>query len=282
MSLGRRFSGLVLIGLGAIGMAVALAGIAGVWVAAAQLRGINSRVFHQVDKVITRVDRRATQARDAVGGTRDLLDTMKQSLQASAAELLAGRLASLPEIENLEQRLASAMERADELLEVSASTAELIEALLATLGADAPDRSADRPSAADLVASVQAARESLADATQRLADVQRRLAEIRQNKGVDVNLAEMTKLSLGIVAKLDVVQSQIAAFRSRLDETRSRSTQLEDKVGRWILAGECLSLFLVAWIGAGQFCLLLQGRRVLRKTGHDRGPAISSANSPAS
>ena len=94
-------------------------------------------MFHQVDQLITRVDQRATQARDAVGGTRDLLDTMKQSLQASAADLLAGRLASLPEIENFEQRLASGMERADGMLEVAASTAESIEALLATLGADA-------------------------------------------------------------------------------------------------------------------------------------------------
>ena len=207
---------------------------------------------------------------------------MKQSLQASAAELLAGRLASLPEIENLEQRLASAMERADGLLEVAASTAESIEALLATLGGDAPDRSADRPSAADLLATIQSTRESLAGAAQRLADVQQRLAEIRQNKGVDVNLAEITKLSLGIVAKLDVVQSQIGAFRSRLDETRSQSTQLETKVSRWILAGQCLSLLLIAWVGAGQFCLLLQGRRVLRKTDQDRCPAISSAKSPAS
>ncbi len=282
MSLGRRFSGLVLIGLGAIGMAVALAGIAGVWVAAAHLRGINSRVFHQVDELITRVDRRATQAQDTAGSTRDLLDAMKQSLQASSAELLAGRLASLPEIENLEQRLASALERADGLLEVSASTAESIEALLATLGADAPDRSADRPSAADLLATIEATRVSLASATDRVADVQRRLAEIRQNKGVDVNLAEITRLSLGIVARLDVVQSQIATFRSQLDETRRRSTQLENKVIRWILVGQCLSLLLIAWVGGGQFCLLLQGRRVLRNTGQDRGRAISSAKSPGS
>jgi hypothetical protein len=94
--------------------------------------------------------------------------------------------------------------------------------------------------------------------------VQRRLAEIRQKRGIDVNLSEITKLSLGMVAKLDIVQSQIAAFRSRLAETKSRSAQFQDRIRRWILAGQCLILLLIAWVGAGQFCLLLQGRRLLR------------------
>ncbi len=114
------------------------------------------------------------------------------------------------------------------------------------------------------MATIRSTRQSLANASERLADVQRRLAEIRQKRGVDVNLSEITKLSLGMVAKLDVVQAQIAAFRSRLDETKSRSAQFQDRIRSWILAGECLILLLIAWVGAGQFCLLLEGRRLLR------------------
>ncbi len=43
MSLGKRLSGLVLVGLGAIGMAVCLAGIAGLWIGASRLQQVNSR-----------------------------------------------------------------------------------------------------------------------------------------------------------------------------------------------------------------------------------------------
>ena len=156
------------------------------------------------------------------------------------------------------------MERADELVEVSASTAELIEQLLATIDIIASERNVDLQSSSDLMATIRSTRESLANASERLADVQRRLAEIRQKRGVDVNLSEITKLSLGMVAKLDVVQAQIAAFRNRLDETKSRSAQFQDRIRRWILAGQCLILLLIAWVSAGQFCLLLQGRRLLR------------------
>ncbi len=264
MSLGKRLSGLALVGLGAIGMAACLAGIAGLWIVASRLQQVNSRLFHQVDQFIVQVDLRATQAGDAVGGTRDLVDALKQTLKESAAELLAGRVASLPEIDNLERRLVSAMERTDELMEVSASTVELIEQLLTTIGSMAWESNADQQGYSDLTAAIRSTRQSLANASERLADVRRRLAEIRQKRGVDVNLAEITKLSLGMVAKLDAVQSQIAAFRSLLDETKSRSAQFQERIRRWILAGECLILLLIAWLGAGQLCLLLQGTRSLR------------------
>ena len=204
MSLGKRLSGLILVGLGAIGMAVCLAGIAGLWIGASRLQQVNSRLFRQVDQLIVQVDQRAAQARDAVGGTRDLVDALKQTLKESATELLAERVASLPEIDNIERRLASAMERTDGLVEVSASTVDLIEQLLATISVIASERSVDLQGSSDLMATIRSTRESLANASELLADVQRRLAEIRQKRGVDVNLSEITKLSLGMVAKLDV------------------------------------------------------------------------------
>lgn len=264
MSLGTRLSGLIFLGLGAVGILVCLVGIVGTWIGAARLLQVNSRVFRQADQLIVQVDRRAEQAQDAVGGTRELVDALKQTLQASATELLAERVASLPEIENLERRLASALERADGLVEVSASTAELIEQLLATIGAIASARSVDLKGSSDLMATIRSTRESLANASEGLADVQRRLAEIRQKRDIDVNLSEITKLSLGIVAKLDVGQERIRTFRIRLEETQSRQAQFQDRMRNWIRGGECLVLLLIAWVGAGQYCLLLQGWRILR------------------
>ena len=276
MSLGKRLSGLIFVGLGAIGLVVCLAGIAGVLIAAARLRQVNSRLFRQVDQLIVQADQRATQARDAVTGARDLINVLKQTLQESAKDLLAERVASIAEIDNVERRLESAMERSDELLTISASTVDLIDQLLATIGVIASETSADQQGSADLMANIRSTRESLADASERLADVQRRLAEIRKKRSVDVNLSEITTISLGIVAKLDVVQAQFAVLRSRLEETRSRMAQLQDRIRSWIFAGQCLFLLLIVWISAGQLCLLLQGRRLLRSTAaptqikHDR------------
>jgi chromosome segregation ATPase len=268
MSLGKRLTGLVLVTLGAIGFIVCLAGIAGVWIVGSRIQQVNSEVFRQADELVVQVDRRAAQARDAVAGTRDLADELKQTLRASAKELVAERVAeraaSLPEIENIERRLMSAMERADGLVQVSASTAELIEQVLATVGVIAAQRDVDLKGASELTATIRSTRESLANASERLADVQRTLAEIRQKRDVDVHLEQVAKLSLGIIAKLDVGQKQLAAFRSRLDETRSRLGQLEGRMRMWIFAAQWLILLLIGWGGAGQYCLLLQGWRILR------------------
>lgn len=275
MQFGKRLTGLLLVMLGALGIVVCLAGIAGVWMVASRVQQVNSKVFSQAEQLIAQVDRRAAQTCDAVGGTRDLIDELKQTLRESATELLAERIASLPEIENLERRLASAMERADGWVQVSASTAELIEQLLATIGAVASERNVDLKGSAGLMVTIRSARESLANASERLADVQRRLAEIRQKRDVNVNLSQIMKLSLDILAKLDVVQEQIAAFRTRLDETKNRLGKLQDRIRVWVFVGHCLIVLLIGWGGAGQYCLLLHGWRILRS------PPATVRESPA-
>ncbi len=279
MTLGKRLSGLILVGLGAMGMVACLAGLVGHWIAAARLQQINSRLFGRVDELVVQVDQRAIQAQGAVGRTRNLFNGLKQTLQESAKDLLAERIASLPEIDNIQLRLESAMERSEELMAVSASTVELTDQLLATVGVVMSEKSADQQSSSDLVATIQSIRESLADASTRLADLQRRLSDIRQKRNVEINLSEIAKQSLGIFAKLDVVQTRIAALHSRLDQTKSRMAQLQNRISRSIVAGQCLIVLLIAWISAGQFCLLLQGRRLLRINAQP--PRVSDTNSKA-
>lgn len=264
MHIGKRLVGLGVVTLGVLGIAVCLAGIAGAWTVGSRLRQVNSSVFSQADRLVGQVERRTAQARDVIGGTRELIDELKQTLQDSAKKRLAERVSSLPEIENLERRAAAAMERADGLVQISASTAELIEQLLATAGTVAAERDVDLIAPSELMAAIRSTRESLAHASRRLADVERRLAEIRQQRDMDVNLSQITELSLGIIAQLDVVQERIVAFRSRLDEMRHRLGQLRDRISVWVLAGQWLIVLLITWGGAGQFCLLLQGWRILR------------------
>jgi DNA repair ATPase RecN len=264
MHVGNRLVGLGLAALGVSGVVACLAGIVGVWFAASRLQRVNSEVFGKFDQLIAQVDHRADQARDAVGDTRDLVDELKQTLRDSASDLIAERAASRPEIDNLEQRLASAMERADGLVELSTSTAELIEQLLLAVGDFASQRNLNLRDSSELMASVQSTRQSLANASEHLSNVQGRLAEIRQKRDVEGNLSEIMKLSLGIVAKLDVVQEQLAAFRGRLDERKIRLNQSQNRLRTWIFGGQCLILLLIAWAGAGQYCLLVYGWRMLR------------------
>jgi hypothetical protein len=264
MHVDYRSVGLGLATLGVAGIVVCLAGIATVWFAASRLQQVNLELFRQLHELIDQVDRRAEQARVAAGETRDLVNELKQTLRDSATDLVAERMASLPEIDNLERRLALALERAHGLVQLSTSTAELIEQLLVALGAFMTERNVDLKDATGLMASIQPTRESLAIASERLSDVQRLLSEIRQKRDAADKLPQIMKLSLGIVTKLEVVQDQIATFRGRLDETKFRLSQLQNRLKAWIFGSQCLILLLIAWAGAGQYCLLAHGWRLLR------------------
>ena len=264
MSSGKRLTGMVLAALGGIGIVVCLTAVAGVWIVGSRLQQVNSEVFHQADELVVRLDRRAVQAHDAVDGTRNLADELKQTLQVLATELVAERVRSLPELDNLERRLASAMQRADGMLEVSVSTAELIEQVFSLVGVVASRRNVDLKDPSNLTATIRATRESLASASERLADVERSLAEIRQKQDVDANLTLVKELSLAIIARLDVVQNQLTTVRNRLDETKGRLAQAQGRMRTWMLTGQLLMALVLVWIIAGQYCLLIKGWRMLR------------------
>jgi chromosome segregation ATPase len=263
MSLGKRLTGSVLAALGGIGIVACLAGVAGVWVTGTRLQEVNSEVFRQAEEFVVRLDRRAAQARDAVDGTRNLADELKQALQTAATELVAERLGALPEVDNLERRLASAMQRADGLLEVSVSTAELIEQVLTQVGIAASERDVEMRDPSNLTATIRSTQESLASASERLAEVEKSLAEIRQKRDVDVNLTLAKDLLLAIITRLDVVQDRLVVFRSRLGESKEGLAQFHDRMRTWILTGHLLMALLLIWIGAGQYCLFLRGWRIL-------------------
>ena len=72
MHAGKRLLGLGLAALGILGVVVCLAGVGGVWIAGSRVQRVNSQVFHRADELVVQVDQRAAQARDAVGGTREL------------------------------------------------------------------------------------------------------------------------------------------------------------------------------------------------------------------
>jgi len=261
----QRLVGIGLVGLGLGGIAVCLAGAASVWFVGTRLQHVNSQLFAQPDQLVVQLDRHAAQARDAAGETQILVDQFRQMLRDSASELIAERLSAIPEIDDLERRLAAELERADGLVQVSAASAELITRLLATVDAAAAERHVDRGVPTELMAAIQSTSESLANASERLADVQRRLAEIRGKRDVDLNLAQITRFLLGVASTLDVAQEQIAAFRVHLDETRQRLSRLQGRLRTWVFAGQGLILLLIAWGGIGQTCLLLCGWQILRR-----------------
>ncbi len=119
------------------------------------------------------------------------------------------------------------MERADGLVQLSTSSAELIEQLVVALAGFASERNVELRLSTELMASVESVRESLGNASERLSEIQQSSGRDSPETGTWRSISpQIMKLSLGIVAKLDVVQDQIAEFRwpSRRNEASTQST----------------------------------------------------------
>ncbi len=265
MRVGKSVAGLLLITLGVIGIIACLAGMGGVWIGASRLQQLNAKVFGDVERVVALVDQKAARAGKAAKSTRDLADELRETLRETAKKAAQERLASAPEVEDLQQRLASAMQNAEGLLELSASAAELFEQVAGSVDSLSTEEHAASEASSQLLSTIRSTQDALAHASDALADVGRRLDEMRQNQDAEGNAEQIKQLSLAIISRLDVVQQQLNAFRERLEEARSGLTRLRSRIETWIFLGRLVLLFLLVWIGAGQYCLLVQGWRVHRR-----------------
>lgn len=261
----KRLAGFALTTLGATGLVACCAAVPAAWIVGADVRQVASAVFGRAIELVARVDLRAGQAYEAVFNTRSIAEELKKTLRDASKEAVVERARSFAETNDLEQRLASAVDQEDRLLEVSASSAELMAQVLTLVGADPSGRLIEPENLAQLYAEIQATRATLATATERLSEVRRTLAENRDPPEIDVNRERVAQLTLGIVAKLDVVQTQLQAFRGRLEELERRLAQLSSRLSRWIFAAQVLLIVLLLWIAAGQYCLMRQGWRRSRR-----------------
>jgi hypothetical protein len=263
VNLRRRLAGVTLVVFGALGIALSLLAMAGVWIGTSRLRQFNANVFSSTDEVVVRVDRWAAQAGDAVDETRTLTQDLTDAVREYVAERVQNGAATSAAADDVEQRLASALRNANDLLGLSTSATELIVQLLAVV-----DKRTDGPAPGDgsprLIDQIHAARTSLANASECMADLEQLLVEFREKRNVADNTEEITRISLNILAKLDVVQEHLTVLRGQLKEARGQLAELRDRIVAWIVFGRTLFLFLIVWIGAGQYCLAARGCRMLR------------------
>lgn len=263
MRVARSLTGLLLTALGLIGIVICLAGIGGVWIGASRLQQVNATVFDDVQRVVALVDQKAERAGEAAGSTRDLADELRETLRESVREAAETHMVSAPEVDDLRQRMAAAMKDAEGLLELSASAAEMFEQVAGSIDSLSMGQRNLSETSAQLLTTIRSTQDAMADASDRLANVGRRLDEIRQNRDAENNAEQIAQLSLAIVSRLDAVQQQLASFRERLDEVSNRLSRLRDRIETWIFLGQLVLLFLMFWIGAGQYCLLVKGWAIL-------------------
>ncbi|MHC4401852.1 MAG: hypothetical protein ACYTG0_19440 [Planctomycetota bacterium] len=257
MSFLKRCLGLLAVLLGVAGLAACLLGIVGAWV-------FGSRLSHTTTEVFTQIDASVIAIRDHVGRTRERIHESRQSVGSLSDRLkrwvskkTLPRVFSNAELNEIGRRLASALQRADEWLELSQSSARLAQQALSL--ASRTDATIQSDFVDSLLRDVESMRDRLAQAATLVNGIRERISGDPGDHALEEHVPKAVRAVLTVVASLDALDARFGRMGESLDEARGRLQRLQRNVLRWLLVGQIVATLLLAWLGAGQASLVLHG-----------------------
>lgn len=258
MGLGKRGAAWAALLLGVVGCAGCLAAIAGLWYAHAQLSRMTAGAFDTVDTSLDFAGQKLTQVRTRIDQAKLTTDEVQTALKQWAGETVQARMAARLGAAEKTQRLLSALEQADQWLEVSQSSAETVRKLLALFGRT------DNALLDRITQQTATLRSELGEALQRVAAIEADLTGDDEEGSRRQRIEQAVRLAVRVAATLGVVDEQL----QQLDTSLARSRQnLQDykalTLHRLLLAAVVLTV-LGVWMAAGQVALCLLARRSLR------------------
>ena len=95
-------------------------------------------------------------------------------------------------------------------------------------------------------------------------EVKLAVANLRDDEDVDKHLPRIRALIEAVDQQLDGVQLRLVTLTKLMKEVNAGLVEMELTVQSWIFTATLILTALLLWMGAAQFCLLLQGRRLFR------------------
>jgi len=259
-----------------LGILLCLAGIVAVWLLKRPADGVADAVFTTIDQSldftnvqIERVQAALERGRQRTAGVVQRAQRLAQSQADAPAD--GSLLAELLEI-------VEALKAAETWLESGQATAQGI-ARLSQIAAASPYAAAHEESA--VVALVQRLHEIAEEVAQTLEQLQ-----VLRQKLVDAGeRAQLVRdVALQLVARiadldtrLTGVVTRLEVSKTRIAQTQIRMSQLDRRVGRWILAVAVGISVVLAWFGVSQVGMLSRGWNLLRVAGQAEPAATTAA-----
>lgn len=239
--------------LGATGLLLCVAAVAGVWYCEWRMDRARQKAFERVDQLLDRSADRLLQvqslATDSKVSLEDVQQRLKDWTKAEASERIASRLA----IEARVDRLAAGLREGGMLLDACRDAVQHIRQTL-ELGAElglAIDASVVDPLLERLVVLTGELDDAVA-ATETLGE---RLGERPQDEPNRGRLGQIAEVVAKLLATFGVVDSHIAALGTRLSDSQAAIIQFNATVRtRLLTVAVCATVFL-AWMASGQLCL---------------------------
>jgi chromosome segregation ATPase len=261
----KRLFGVLAILLGAVGLFMCLAGIAGVWTVRNRVDETLEKTFGRVDEVFVKLHNRTQEATGHIQSTQDSVRQLNDRVQRRVAELRDVPQEEAADIDQIERQLYARIQQAKTLIEFMQSTVDLVAQLLEMTESTSTFLQDDTRTTQDLVASLQAGRDEINVAANLVGKLQLDLGEVRANRNVDEVAERIKTISSRIDVSLAKVEGYATAFESGVSKTRTDVKLLGEQI-RWKLAVIAVVLMVILlWLAVGQLSLAIHGRGLLRR-----------------
>jgi hypothetical protein len=256
-----RTRGTLALFLGLLGLVACAAAIVAVWIGSARLNRVADNLFGKMDKCLLAVRERVSGVAERVQESKITAQGMERSLRDWAAKEAAQRLASRADVQEKAARLAGVLRQADDWLELSTSSTQIVREVLSMASAAGVPTStalADR-----LLDEIGALRNHLARATQlveRIGDV---AVEAREEKTPDKRMRRAAEAALQLLATLGSIDERLEKLDGRVSEIQEQVFHWKATTHRWILIAAIFISLLFVWMAAGQSFLCHHGWKVL-------------------
>jgi len=253
----RRFTSILMIALGLLGLAACAAGVYAVWKVESRLQQANDRAFALVDRGLGAVEDRVRRTQERVEKSRITTNEITQSLKDWATRKVEDRLVTQLEIEARTEKLAGQLRVADLWLESSADSVRDFQQVLEvgrSLGA-----AVDPASLEEALSTLASVRGRLQEAEQSVAEV-RGFATTMQGESGESRAARVLKLLARVLVTITEIGPRLERLADRISGTRADAAEAKAKTSTYILWTAIGCSAILAWIAAGQLALCVWGR----------------------
>jgi DNA repair ATPase RecN len=258
----RRFTSVLMIALGLLGLAACAAGAYAVWKVESRLQQANDRTFALVDRGLGAVEDRVRHTRQSVEKSRITTSEITHSLRDWATRKVEDRLVTQLEIEARTEKLAGQLLAADLWLDSSADSVRDFQQVLEvgrSLGAEVDPASLD-----DALETLASIRGRLQEAEQSVAEV-RGFAIAVRGESDENRTARVLKLLARVLVTITEIGPRLERLADRVASARVDANEAKASTSAYILWTAIGCSGILAWIAAGQLALCVWGRQRWRR-----------------
>ena len=241
------------IAVGSIGIVLCVAALVGIWLVSARLGQATESLFSKMDHSLVVVRQWVVQTQERVSAAAITTNELATALRDWTGREVGQRLAAQLDAAEKTERLASTLRQADQWLEVSESSLELVQELL-SIGAPISEPN-DTTLIDQIKEELASLRAQLAEATEFTAGIHERITGASEEKSPDARIEQAAQFALRVVATLGSVGPRLERFADRFSSAQSQLQGLNARIQRWRLLVTAGVAVLILWMAAGQIAL---------------------------